>query len=134
MGYAVGTLVAVIVAAFGRIAGFDRERAFYSTILVVVALYYVLFAAMGGSTRALVLESIGMAAFAGLAVAGFKHSSWIVATGLAAHGVFDFFHAGIIDNAGVPPWWPTFCGAYDVAAAALLAVVARSAWTPPTGR
>jgi hypothetical protein len=32
----------------------------------------------------------------------------------------------VIDNPGVPPWWPAFCGAYDVAAAVYLAWLLRS--------
>jgi hypothetical protein len=37
--------------------------------------------------------------------------------GLAAHGVLDFFHGRLVANPGVPPWWPAFCRAFDVAAA-----------------
>jgi hypothetical protein len=36
-------------------------------------------------------------------------------------GVVDFLHGHLIANPGVPAWWPTFCLAYDVAAAACLA-------------
>jgi hypothetical protein len=126
MGYIVGASLAVLVAGFGRVAGLDRERAFYSTVLVVVASYYVLFAVIGGSTHALVLESIGLGGFAVLAAAGFKHSAWIVVAGLAGHGVFDYFHADVVSNPGVPEWWPAFCLAYDVGAAVLLAVAERA--------
>jgi hypothetical protein len=55
------------------------------------------------------------------AVAGFRLSAWIVVAGLAAHGVFDGFHGYLIENAGVPVWWPAFCLSYDVGAAAILA-------------
>lgn len=121
MSIIIGVLLALLVAVFGRFSGFDRERSFYSTFLIVVASYYVLFAVMGGSTRALILESIVMTLFAAFAVAGFKRSLWLVAAGLAAHGVMDFFHSHIVENPGVPEWWPGFCGGYDVAAAACLA-------------
>ena len=122
MGYAVGILVALGVAGFGRWTGFDRERAFYSTVVVVVASYYVLFAAMGGSGHALVVETIVMAAFVLVAVLGFKFSSWLVAAALAAHGLFDQLHPFVIDNPGVPEWWPAFCMTFDVGAAGLLAL------------
>jgi hypothetical protein len=52
---------------------------------------------------------------------GFRGSLWLVAAGLAAHGIQDFFHGSIVANPGVPVWWPAFCGAYDVAAAGYLA-------------
>jgi hypothetical protein len=31
-----------------------------------------------------------------------------------------FFHAQLVDNPGMPAWWPAFCGAYDLAAAGYL--------------
>ena len=120
MAYIVGILIAFAVCVFARGAGFDRDRAFYPTVLVVIALYYVLFAVMGGSMRALVLESVAMSVFAVVAVVGFKRNVWLVAAGLAAHGVFDFFHAHIVHDPGVPEWWPAFCMAADVGIAALL--------------
>ena len=117
----IGILLALGVAAFARVSGFDRDRAFYPTVLIVVASYYDLFGAMGGSMPALGQESGGVAVFVALAYVGYRTSTWFVVAGLAAHGVFDFFHAGLITNPGVPIWWPQFCGAYDVAAAVFLA-------------
>lgn len=122
MAYLVGILLALFVCLFARMVGFDRDRAFYPTVLVVIASYYVLFAVMGGSTRALALELVAMAAFTLIAVAGFKRNLWLVVAAIAAHGVFDFFHAGIVTNAGVPEWWPAFCMSIDVGIGALLAV------------
>jgi len=66
-----------------------------------------------------------MTVFAAAAVAGFKGSPWLVVAGLAGHGVMDFFHAGIVNNPGVPEYWPGFCLAYDVAAAVCLAWLIR---------
>ena len=40
---------------------------------------------------------------------------------LAGHGVFDALHGKVIENAGVPVWWPAWCLAYDLGAAASLA-------------
>jgi hypothetical protein len=125
-GLAIGIVLSLAVAVFARAVGLDRERAFYTTVLIVVASLYVLFAVMGGSTQALVIELIGMSAFVACAVVGFKKSMWLVAAGLAGHGVFDFFHAGIVSNPGVPEWWPAFCGAYDVGAAACLGWISRN--------
>ena len=124
-GYVVGALLAPLVSVFARLTGLDRDRAFYPTVLLVVASYYVLFAVMGGSMRALVLETVVMIAFTVCAVAGLRYSPWLTVAGLAAHGLFDFVHAQIIDNPGVPEWWPAFCGAYDVVAAAVLAWLSR---------
>ena len=125
MPYVIGIVLALGVAALARFAGLDRDRAFYPTVLIVVASYYVLFAAMGQSARAVLWESVVMAAFVIAAVAGFKSSAWIVVAGLAGHGVFDAFHGHVLENPGVPAWWPAFCAAYDVAAAGILAWLLR---------
>lgn len=100
--------------------GLDRDRAFYPTVTIVVASYYVLFAAMGASTQALVLDSAVGLLFLGMAVWGFRSSLWLVVAALAAHGVLDLFHQRLLFNPGVPPWWPGFCGGFDLSAAAVL--------------
>ena len=122
----IGLLLALLVSLLAWAAGFDRDRSFYPTVLCVVASYYVLFAAMGASFPVLVAESVTMAVFALVAFLGFKSNLWWVAAALAGHGGFDFVHGFVVHNAGMPVWWPPFCGAYDVAAAVCLAVLLRS--------
>ena len=130
--YIVGVVLALLVAAFARSVGFDRDRAFYPVVMIVIAAYYVLFAVMGGSTRALLVEAAIMTVFVVLAVAGFRKSLWLVVAALAAHGVLDLLHPRLVANPGVPAWWPAWCMAYDVTAAAVLAfLVARA--TKPAG-
>jgi len=123
--FTVGIVLSLIVALFARVVGFDRDRAFYPTVLIVVGSYYVLFAVMSGSMNAVLTESIVMMAFLAAAVAGFKRSRWIVIVGLAAHGVLDSFHGLVIDNPGVPAWWPAWCMAYDIGAAGILALLSK---------
>ena len=125
MPYAVGLTLSAAVAAFARVVGLDRDRAFYPTVVIVVAAYYVLFAAMTGSVETVLLESVGMSLFLAAAVIGFKWNVWIVVAGLAGHGVFDGLHGYILDNPGVPHWWPAFCLTYDVGAAVWLAWLIR---------
>ena len=119
--FVIGIVLSAGVALFARQVGLDRDRAFYPTVMIVIALYYVLFAVMSGSVQTVVIESVVMTLFAAAAVAGFKSSMWIVVVALAGHGVFDAVHGQLIENAGVPAWWPAWCLAYDVGAAASLA-------------
>jgi hypothetical protein len=121
MPFVVGIVLSVGVAVFARSTGFDRDRAFYPTLMIVIAAYYVLFAAMSGSVHTVLVESIVMTGFAIAAVVGFKSSAWIVVAALAGHGVFDALHGKVIENTGVPVWWPAWCLAYDLGAAACLA-------------
>jgi hypothetical protein len=117
----VGALLALAVGLFATASGLDRDRAFYPTVMIVIAVLYALFAVMGASTNALVLEFMVGVVFIAAAVSGFKSSLWIVALALAAHGVFDLVHSRVISNPGVPAFWPAFCSTYDVMAAAYLA-------------
>ena len=88
------------------------------------------FAAINGSTHALVAESLVLAAFALIAVLGFKFGPWLVGVGLAAHGVFDVLHPALVRNPGVPAEWPAFCLTFDVGAAALLAMRLKTRTRP----
>ncbi len=125
--FVAGLAIAIGVAVFARTVGLDRDRAFYPTVMIVIASYYVLFAVISGSVETVIIEALVMAVFAAAAVVGFKSSAWIVAAALAAHGLFDGVHGYMIVNAGMPAWWPAWCGAYDVAAAAGLAYLLQRA-------
>ena len=122
MEYLIGLILGLAVAGFAALVGFDRERSFYPTVLIVIASYYVLFAVMGASGRTLGIE-IGVATvFSLAAVLGSKGNPWLVAVAIAAHGVFDWLRPGFIQNPGVPLWWPGFCMAFDVIVGVWLAV------------
>ena len=134
MEYAIGIVAATAVGVFATVVGFDKERGFYPVVLIVIAALYLLFAVQAGSTSALLAEAIPALVFVALAVLGYRKAPWLVVAGLALHGVFDLFHPAVIANPGVPVWWPGWCLAYDVVAAAYLAVLilVRRASRPPT--
>lgn len=121
MAYLIGVILALAVSLFARFIGLDRDRAFYPTVMIVIAALYGLFAVMGGHPGELTLEWIMMGGFILLSVLGFRLNLWFVVAALFAHGVFDFFHGHLVPNPGVPVWWPAFCLAYDVTAAGYLA-------------
>jgi hypothetical protein len=100
----------------------DRERDFYPTVLIVIASYYVLFAAMGASRRTLIIEIVVAGGFLLVAVLGFKRNFWLVVAALIGQGVFEFVHRFFIDNPSVPHWWPGFCLAFDALLGVFLAV------------
>jgi hypothetical protein len=117
----VGATLAVSVGLLTTAFGLDRDRALYPTVMIVIALYYVLFAVIGGSTQVLLVESLVASVFIAAALWGFRSSLWIVVVALSAHGLLDLIHGRVIANPGVPDWWPQFCLTYDIAAAAYLA-------------
>ena len=133
MEYAIGIVAATAVGLFATVIGFDKDRSFYPTVLIVIAALYLLFATMANSTNALLAEAIPALVFMTMASVGFKKTQWLVVAGLALHGVFDFFHPAVIANPGVPVWWPGWCLSYDVVAAAYLAALIFIRRTSPSG-
>ena len=127
MPYLIGIVLALAISAYATALQLDRDRAFYPTVLNVIALLYILFAAMGGASgRVFVIETLIAGVFILAASVGFRKSMWLVTVGLAAHGIQDFFHGQLVANPGVPAWWPAFCLGYDVTAALYLAALLRS--------
>jgi hypothetical protein len=122
MEYLIGLILSLAVAVSATIIGLDRERAFYPTVLIVIASYYVLFAVMGASGRTLAVEIAVASGFFLFAVLGFRRNLWLVVAALFGHGVFDVVHHLFIENPGVPRWWPGFCLVFDVIVGGSLAV------------
>ncbi len=123
MEYLIGLILAAAVGVCATIIGFDRERAFYPTMLIVIASYYVLFAVIGAYPPTLIIEIIVAGGFLLFAILGFKVKLWLIVVALVGHGVFDFVHHLVIYNPGVPHWWPGFCLAFDVIISGWLAVL-----------
>jgi len=111
-------VLAGLTLLLARSVGFDRDGAFYPVMLIIIALFYVLFAVMGGSKSAIIIESVVAAIFATIAVIGYKSSMWVVTAAIAAHGAFDLVHGSLIADPGVPAFWPAFCSSFDIAFAA----------------
>lgn len=118
----IGAALAAAVGLSAHVVGYDRDRSFYAVVLTIVAAFYVLFNVMAQDND-LGMEIAFFGVFAILAVIGFRTSLWFVVTGLALHGVFDFFRHSFLAGRGVPQWWPAFCGSYDVVAALGLAML-----------
>ena len=121
MEYVIGFAMALGVCALGTLSGFERDRALYPVMLIVIASYYDLFAVLGGDPASLAVETAAFAAFLVVSLIGFRTSLWVVVLALIGHGVFDFYHDQVTLNAGVPAWWPMFCASFDIAAGVYLA-------------
>ena len=123
MDLAIGVVLGLASGALASMVGFDRDRAFYPAVMIVIASYYVLFAAMAEDHGALWRDGAVALIFVVAAIAGFRISLWLVVAALAAHGVLDLVHGGVLENDGVPTWWPGFCAAFDLVLAAWLAAL-----------
>ncbi len=123
MAWLIGILLAGGVGIFASLTGLDRERGFYPVVLMVIASYYILFAAMSGTHSTILIEAPIVGLFIVLAVIGYKKNLWLVAVALAGHGTLDMFHPHIIENSGMPVWWPAFCMTFDLTAGLYLAIL-----------
>ena len=135
MEYLIGAVLALSVSMSATRIGFDRQRVFYPTLVIVIASYYALFAVVGDS--ALALELAAMLGFVAVTILAFKTTLWWIVVALVAHGLFDVVHALLINDPGVPRWWPGFCLTYDVVAGAYLAgllISRRVTSTPEAGK
>jgi hypothetical protein len=126
-----GLVTAALILGLASAMRQGRSIPFYGTVLIVIALAYVLFAAMHGGTRLVALEGGVAAGFIGLAVAGTRWlepqtAGFLLAGGLIAHGGFDLVHDALLPNPVVPAWWPVYCAVVDIALGGWVAVLARS--------
>lgn len=126
----IGLVMALAVGALATVTRMDRDRALYPATLIAIAALYGLFGTIDGTPVVILAEVAGMVPFVALALLGFRRSLWVVVGALACHGVYDLLHAYIVDDAGVPAWWPVFCLAYDVMAALYLAVLLGRSTVP----
>lgn len=110
--FLVGAILAIAIAVLARILKFDKEPGFYSTVLIVVASYYVLFAFIARESIGIELLVAGV--FSAVAIAGALRWPILLGLGILIHGLFDFAHSSLIDNSGVPLWWPAFCAGVDI--------------------
>jgi hypothetical protein len=86
-----GLTATTAIIGLGYAARQDRSLSFYSTVLVVIALGYVLFAVMDGAPRTIAIESAIAAVFIVVAVTAtrwghVRTAGVLMAGGLSAHG------------------------------------------------
>jgi hypothetical protein len=114
-----GLIAAVAVVGLGYATHQGRSLPFYSTVMIVIALAYVLFAVMAERPRTVLIESAVATVFIAAAVVAARWPSrraaaGLLAVGLIAHGGYDLVHPLVVTNPVVPGWWPLFCGGVDV--------------------
>ena len=143
-GLVVAMLYAVIgvLGAIGSILVFRQifqgrwEQIFWSAFLVVIAGFYLSFAAyFDASTDAWRTEVIGVAGFLVCAVSGL-FSRRILAAGYVMHGVWDLSHclSGVslsgLSLTETPLGYGIFCSIYDFVVAGYL-MISDTAWHAP---
>jgi len=135
-------LVVGLLGALGSILIFRRifqgrwEQIFWTSFLVVIAAFYLSFAAyFGASSHAWQTELIGVGFFLVCALCGL-FSLPAIAIGYILHGVWDLSHClsgsslARVSITDIPLGYGIFCSAFDFVVAAYL-MISNTAWHEP---
>jgi hypothetical protein len=116
--FAVGVVIAVFVVLWFRARRLENTSWAYPVFLATFPVYYWAFAVYASDYTALLNELLVGVAFIAIAYVAYKFKSFValqlLAIGYVAHAAYDFYHNAFFFNAGVPTWWPEFCGSVDV--------------------
>ncbi len=93
----------------------------YALSLPLIAAVYIGFAVADGRPIVIAVESTIAAIFVVVAAAGITGPAWLIVIGLVGHGLKDLWQHHSQYVAGTR-WWPPFCCAVDMLAAAIIAV------------
>ena len=68
MEFIAALIVTSSILGAGFFLGYNRNRSYYTTILIVIALIYVLFGFMEGTAQRILVESIIALVFVGMSI------------------------------------------------------------------
>ena len=116
-----GVVVGVLQAASPLALWWLDAATVYAMSIAVIAAIYIGFAVADGRARIIAVETSVAALFVVIAAAAVTGSAWLLVIGLAGHGMKDWWQhrTHYVSNTR---WWPPFCAAVDVVAAAIIAI------------
>lgn len=119
-----GIALAVVFARILRLPVVRDAGRRQAMALLVAALIYVAFAAVGGSAGGIAVEAGGAVAFGGVALLGYRRRSpALLALGWAIHPLWDVaLHSSGAGLLYTPLGYPPLCIGFDLALAALIAL------------
>ncbi len=118
-----GLAIATIVVA--QLLPTDRTLMLLAVILGASASVYAGAALAEQHADNIRLETTVFVILSVAAVLGLWFSPWFLVGGYVAHGVWDFFHHPHRIGAKAGPWFPPFCGAYDLIVGLFIVVALR---------
>ena len=116
-----GVVVGVLQAASPLAFWWLDPATVYALGLALIASVYIGFAVADGRARVIVVECGVATGFVVVAAAGITGSAWLLAFGLAAHGVKDAWQQRRQFVSGTR-WWPPFCAAVDWVVAVIIGI------------
>ena len=112
-----GVLIAASTILGMKFGDTENKPWAYPLVLSLYPLFYFGFAIYANDQAALIQEIVyALPIFLICIITAFKnikYSALLLAFGYIAHGVYDVFHHLLFINAGMPIWWPEFCGTVE---------------------
>jgi len=100
----------------GGTAGASYEKRLLCVVLAAMPLVYLESGVIHGAGKWLALEAVGLLVFAAWAWLGYRRDPWVLALGLAAHGItWDSWHHG---SHYIASWYAVACLIIDLGLAA----------------
>ena len=117
-----GIVLAVVFALILRLPVVRDASRRHAMALLVASLIYVAFAVVGRSVGGIVVETVGVVAFGGIALLGYRRSSpALVALGWGLHPLWDVsLHSSGAGLVYTPSGYPPLCIGFDLVLAALI--------------
>ncbi len=110
----IGITLTLIVIFIARAIGLDRDRATYTSTLIAIALFYIVFAFENGDILTQIINIFFATIFIVGALIGYKKSVLLIAWLLIGHGLFDAtYHFFFQLHTPAPEWWAPLCFGID---------------------
>jgi hypothetical protein len=116
-----GIIVGAVQAATPLALWWLTSATGYALGLAVIAAIYVGLAVADGRGKIIAVETMVALAFFLVAAAAVTGSPWLLAAGLAGHGLKDWWQHRT-HFVATTRWWPPFCAVVDVVVAAVIVV------------
>lgn len=122
--FAAALVMAVLLFTRTSATWAAREPLLFAIFLAVMPLVYIARSWLSGSDRGRWIEWAGLAIFGTLAWIGYTRKPWLLAAGIAAHGLlWDAWH---LHSDFIPAWYAVGCLLVDVGLGTYAAVRAQA--------
>jgi hypothetical protein len=108
------TTAVVIILCSALLSKHFSAKLMAATILCSIAFIYVGFSLMKNTVNSIALEVSVAVVFYFISVIGYSKNNFLLAYGIALHGIWDLLHHnGALITTDIPNYWPIYCLVVD---------------------
>jgi len=114
MNYLIGIVAGLILGGvISRQSLFVQQR-IYPLLLILIAVFYVIFGFVADAPEVLVTELRVAFAFVMFGLVGFNYMASLIPVGYVGHALYLLTHDQAVIDAAIPAWWPECFAALDI--------------------